>query len=316
MTTVSDRAGTRSETAPEQVSAVRPQTLLLTLLGSAVLGRDVAIFSGSCTEVMDRMGVSEHATRSTLTRMVNRHLLVRHRRGRRVYLGLTPRAAAVLREGEERMWRAGAVNQDTDGRWTLLGFSLPETRRDERHLLRSRLRWAGFGLLRSGMWIAPGTVDVDALLTDLRLSDHLVVFRAEPAEPAAMRQVVRDAYDLPAIAGRYHQFLRRWDTPAPLPTAPDDLARHLWLLSEWLLLLRDDPRIPLRHLPPDWPAVTAQEIFRRTHERLQPKARRIAEAEIDSIRMSPADPGGFPVPTDTTAKLHVPGNGNGEDIFG
>ncbi|WP_422768837.1 PaaX family transcriptional regulator C-terminal domain-containing protein [Plantactinospora sp. WMMC1484] len=294
MTTVSERTRPHRDTEPEQVSAVRPQTLLLTLLGSAVLGRDVAIFSGSYAAVMARMGVSEHATRSTLSRMVNRNLLVRHRRGRKVYLGLTTRGAAVLREGEERMWRAGAVNQDTDGRWTLLGFSLPETRRDERHLLRSRLRWAGFGLLRSGMWIAPGTVDVGALLTDLRLSDHLVVFRAEPAEPAAMSQVVRDAYDLPAIAGRYHQFLRRWDTPRPLLDAPDDLARHLWLLSEWLLLLRDDPRIPLRYLPPDWPAVAAQEIFHRTHERLRPEARRIAEAEIDTIEMVPSDIGDPP----------------------
>ncbi|MFC7550764.1 PaaX family transcriptional regulator C-terminal domain-containing protein [Plantactinospora sp. GCM10030261] len=290
MTTVGERTGPRTWAA-EQLVSVRPQTLLLTLLGSAALGRNVAIFSGSCAAVMARMGVSEHATRSTLTRMVSRKLLVRHRRGRKVYLGLTPRAATVLSEGEERMWQAGAVNQDSDERWTLLGFSLPEDRRDERHLLRSRLRWAGFGLLRSGMWIAPGTVDVDSLLTDLELDDHLVVFRAEPAEPAAMNQVVRDAYDLPAIAARYHQFLRRWDTPRPLPTAPDDLVRHLWLLSEWLLLLRDDPRIPLRHLPPGWPAVPAQAVFHRTHDRLQPAARRIAEAEIDSIEMSPSDTG-------------------------
>lgn len=289
VTTVSDRARPRLDTATEYAVGVRPQTLLLTLLGSAVLGRDVAIFSGSYAAVMDRMGVSEHATRSTLSRMVSRGLLTRHRRGRKVYLGLTPRAASVLREGEERMWRAGAINRDTDERWTLLGFSLPETRRDERHLLRSRLRWAGFGLLRSGMWIAPGTVDVNSLLTDLRLRDHLAVFRAEPADPASMGQVVRDAYDLPAIAARYHQFLLRWDADRPLPTAPDDLARHLWLLSEWLLLLRDDPRIPLRHLPADWPAVAAQEIFHRTHEYLRPTARRIAEAEIDSIEMPPGD---------------------------
>lgn len=289
VTTVDERARPRPGAAPTQVSGVRPQTLLLTLLGTAVLGRDVAIFSGSYAAVLERMGVSEYATRSTLTRMVNRGLLARHRRGRKMYFGLTSRAAAVLREGEERMWRAGAVNRDPDGRWTLLGFSLPETRRDERHLLRSRLRWAGFGLLRSGMWIAPGTVDVDALLADLGLCDHLVVFRAEPVEPDGMGQVVRDAYDLPAIAARYDQFLHRWDAPRPLPAAPDDLSRHLWLLSEWLLLLRDDPRIPLRHLPPDWPAVTAQEIFHRTHERLQPTARRIAEAEIDSIDMPPSD---------------------------
>lgn len=229
VTTVSERTTQGSGAPPAQVAGVRPQTLLLTLLGSAALGRQVAIYSGSYTAVMARVGVFEQATRSTLSRMVNRGLLARHRRGRRMYFGLTPRAAAVLREGEDRIWRAGAVNRDTEERWTLLGFSLPETRRDERHLLRSRLRWAGFGMLRSGMWIAPGEVDVGSLLADLGLRDHLVVFWAEPAEPAAMAEVVRDAYDLPAVAARYHDFVRRWGTRRPLPAAPDDLARHLWL---------------------------------------------------------------------------------------
>jgi phenylacetic acid degradation operon negative regulatory protein len=277
------RVTTRTDPPPDTVTETRPQTLLLTLLGSTALDGNVAIFSGSFVTVMDRLDVSEHATRSTLTRMVNRGLLVRHRRARKVYFGLTPHAAAVLREGEDRMWNRGAVNRDPGGGWTLLGFSLPESRRDERHLLRSRLRWAGFGLLRSGLWIAPGTVDVTSLLADLRLRDHVVAFRAEPAEPADTDRMVRDAYDLPAIADRYHRFLRRWDTRDPLPDAGDDLARHLLLLSDWLLLLRDDPRLPLDALPPDWPAVQAQKVFDRTHDRLHPGARRVAEVRIDRI---------------------------------
>ena len=272
-------------TDPGPPPGVRPQTLLLTFLGRAVLGRDIAVFSGSYLAVMDRLGISEQATRSTLARMVNHGLLLRHRRGRKMYFGLTPRARAVLAEGEHRLWHAGAINRDTDGRWTLLGFSLPESRRDERHLLRSRLRWAGFGLLRSGMWIAPGTADVATLLPDGQLRDHVRVFHGEPAEPAAVGQMVREAYDLPAIAGRYQQFLRRWDTPRPLPAAPDDLARQLWLLSEWLLILRDDPRIPLRHLPPDWPAVAAEKVFHRRHDRLDPRTQKILDQVLDAVEV-------------------------------
>ncbi|MCW6006051.1 PaaX family transcriptional regulator [Micromonospora sp. CPCC 205371] len=274
--------------APGPPTGVRPQTLLLTFLGKAVLGRDIAVFSGSYIAAMERLGISEQATRSTLTRMVNHGLLARHPRGRKMYFGLTPRAEAVLTEGEHRLWHAGAVNRDADGRWTLLGFSLPESRRDERHLLRSRLRWAGFGLLRSGMWIAPGRVDIAALLSDGQLRDHVHVFYAEPAEPPPIEQMVRDAYDLPAIAGRYQQFLHRWDTPRPLPAAPDDLARQLWLVSEWLLILRDDPRIPLRHLPSDWPAVAAEKVFRRRHNQLNTRAERILDQMVEAIEIPSA----------------------------
>lgn len=280
-----DRATRGPDHGPGPAVAVRPQTIMLMFLGWRVLGRGIAVFSGSHVALMERMGVSEEATRSTLTRMVNRDLLARHRRGRKMYFGLTPRAIAVLGEGEHRLWRTGAVNLDGDGRWTLLGFSLPESRRDDRHQLRSRLRWGGFGMLRSGLWIAPGVVDVTAVLQDRRLLDHIVVFRAEPVEPADIGQVVRDAYDLGAIAARYHQFLRRWDVPQPLPAAPDDLARLLWLLGEWLLLLRDDPRLPLHHLPTDWPAVAAEKVFLRHHAALQPDARRVVDKMIDFIEV-------------------------------
>jgi hypothetical protein len=42
-----------------------------------------------------------------------------------------------------------------DGRWTLLSFTLPEFWQRQRHELRTRLLWAGFGPLQGGLWIAP-----------------------------------------------------------------------------------------------------------------------------------------------------------------
>ncbi|HEY0578623.1 MAG TPA: hypothetical protein VGD73_31350, partial [Pseudonocardia sp.] len=60
-------------------------------------------------QVFDRVGISEEAVRSTLTRMVKRGLLTRHRNGRRVYFGLSARATEVLEDGARRVWQAGAV---------------------------------------------------------------------------------------------------------------------------------------------------------------------------------------------------------------
>src|SRR5882672_4112603 len=144
---------------------------MLSFLGIYLLERRTAVYSGSVIQVFDRIGISEEAVRSTLTRMVSRGLLSRHRNGRRVYFGLTPRATAVLRDGYQRIWRTGAVNRDWDGRWTLVGFSLPDTRRSDRHDLRSQLVWAGFGLLHSGLWIAPGIKDAAAIVENLGLAD-------------------------------------------------------------------------------------------------------------------------------------------------
>jgi phenylacetic acid degradation operon negative regulatory protein len=56
-------------------------------------------------------------------------------------------------------------------------------------------------------------------------------------------------------------------------------------VRQWFLLLRDDPRIPLRHLPAAWPGVAAEKLFHRLHARLAPAARRITDAMLDFIKL-------------------------------
>jgi phenylacetic acid degradation operon negative regulatory protein len=264
-------------------AALRPQTVMFTFLGNYVLGRDVCVFSGSYIEVMARVGVSEHATRSTLTRMVNRGLLRRQRQGRRMYFGLTPRSEAILKDGEVRVWRPDAVNLESGESWTLVGFSLPEALQRARHDLRSRLVWAGFGMLHSGLWIAPSRVDVTGILTELGLEDYVKVFTAHPVHPADLGPLIRDAYDLTELAGRYETYLRRWGRPDPLAGVPDPLARKLLLLAEWLEIVRRDPRLPLHHLPAGWPAPRAQELVRALHSRLEKPAGEIAEGLLETV---------------------------------
>ncbi|MER6100557.1 PaaX family transcriptional regulator C-terminal domain-containing protein [Streptomyces sp. NPDC001728] len=259
----------------------RPQSLMLSFFGIHVLGTGTALSSASVIDAFARVEVGEDAVRSTLTRMVARGLLARHRRGRRMYFSLTARAAQVLADGEERVRRTGAVNDDWDGTWTLVGFSLPESWRRERHDLRSRLVWAGFGPVQSGLWVAPGRVEVAPIAAELGLGDRIKAFHGEAAAPTEAGPLLRTAFDIDAIAGEYHAFLARWgDTAAPAE-ARDDLGRLLLLHTDWLDLVRRDPHLPAEHLPADWPAVGAEALFRELSGRYEPGARRIAEEILD-----------------------------------
>lgn len=269
----------------------RPQSLMLSFFGIHVLGRDVALSSGCVIDVFARVGVSEEAVRSTLTRMVGRGLLERHRQGRRMYFGLTARAAAVLQDGHDRIWSTGAVNRDWDGQWTLVGFSLPEAWRRERHDLRSRLTWGGFGPLQNGLWVAPGSVDVTALVDGLGLDAHLRVFRGTVLKPTEVGQVLESAFDIAPIAAQYHAFLDRWTDAAIKADAgaglADPLAAQLLLHTDWLDLVRHDPHLPAEHLPADWPAIRAEQLFRELAEHLTAPARTEAAALLDLLELPP-----------------------------
>jgi phenylacetic acid degradation operon negative regulatory protein len=256
---------------------------MLNFLGIYLLRRGTAVYSGSIIEVFDRVGISEEAVRSTLTRMVNRGLLTRHRQGRRVYFGLSARATEVLADGERRIWQTGAVNRDWDGNWTLVAFSMPDTRRSDRHDLRSQLIWAGFGLLQNGLWVAPGIKDAAGIVETLGLTENVTVFTAQHAKPTESEDLVHKAFDTGAIGARYQEFLDRWDVDEPLPSAPDDLVRQLILHTDWLELVRQDPHLPAEHLAKDWPAIRAEQVFRELAGQYHNTAAAIAAEVIDEI---------------------------------
>lgn len=263
--------------------SARPQSLMFSFLGIYALGRRTAIYSGSVIDVFARLGVSEEAVRSTLARMVKRNLLDRHRQGRKVYFGLTAHAAEVLEDGRRRVWETGAVNRDWDGTWTVVGFSLPDSRRSTRHDLRSRLVWGGFGLLQSGLWIAPGAKDVTDILDSLDLGGHVTVLNARAFKPTEAADLVRKAFAIEQIAARYRAFLDRWDVPRPLPDASDALARQLLLHTDWLQLVRQDPHLPAEHLPADWPAIRAEQVFHALAREYEPRAAETAATILDTL---------------------------------
>ena len=259
---------------------------MLSFLGDQVLGRGVCVYSGSVIEVFGRAGVGEYATRSTLTRMVGRGLLRRQREGRRMYFGLTERSEAILRDGERRIWKTGAVNRDWDGTWSLLGFSLPESWQRQRHDLRSQLTWAGFGPLFSGLWIAPGEVDVCGIVAELGLSAHVKVFRARADIGMDIAEMIHDTWDLAELADRYREFDASWRPlvrGGPDTGGEDALVLRLRLATEWLRVIRSDPRLPAQHLPADWPAGPAEETFRAVHARLDAPAQDAARQVIKTV---------------------------------
>ncbi|WP_406438618.1 PaaX family transcriptional regulator [Streptomyces sp. NBC_01613] len=276
--TSSDQAG----------SAPRPQSLMLTFFGIHALGRDLALSASSLIEVFGQAGITEDAVRSTLTRMVKRGLLERHRRGRKTYFGPTARATRVLRDGHDRIWRTGAVNRDWDGTWTLVGFSLPEAWRSERRDLRSRLVWSGFGPLQNGLWVAPGTVDVPEVVAGLGIEACLKVFQGATAvAPTDARTVLHTAFDVDSVAKGYEAFLARWSTDdAPDSGEMGALVRQLSLHADWLDQVRQDPHLPAEHLPEDWPAARAEERFHELARRCAEPARREAAGALDVIAVA------------------------------
>ena len=271
--------------SPIDATRVRPQSVMLSFLGLYLRGQGVAVSIGSLVDVLGRVGVGEEAVRSTVARMVKKGLLARHRSGRQVYLGLTARSQHVLDEGHRRIWEQGATNRSWDGTWTVVAFSIPDERRSDRHDLRTRLQWAGFGPLQGGLWVAAGHRDVAATVASPEMQDHVVALSGAALAPTSPGDVIRRAFDTAAIAAAYQRFLELWGgTPeAGDPGRIGHLARQLLLHTAWLDAVRADPHLPVAHLPEGWPGIEAEALFRRLAAAWERPARAEAETVLDVL---------------------------------
>jgi phenylacetic acid degradation operon negative regulatory protein len=250
----------------------KPQDLLLALGGALILDRyEDPLPTRVFLDVLRPLGVGDDATRSVLTRLTGRGLLTRHQDGRVVSYGLTDMSRRLLREGRERVMAAEPIHQ-TSSDWTLLTFSLPETQRDVRNRLRSRLSWAGFGCLRDGLWVAPGRVDLDRIVAVGAEVEGLQIdgFVASPTRGTDVARFVQRAWDLDALRREHEEFLRRWEQP--LPRDGDPLSLFTLLGAHWIRLLRLDPVLPERYLGEDWPARRSASAHRAVLPSLEPPA--------------------------------------------
>jgi phenylacetic acid degradation operon negative regulatory protein len=249
---------------------LRPQSLLLIYFGDFVVETGGLVASSSVVALLDQVGVGEAAARATLSRMTRRGLLRRDVAGRRAYFGLTDPGRASVLDGRRRYRDAPLVEESWDGTWTIVGFSMPDSWQRERHDLRTRLMWAGFGMVQAGLWVAPRRVAVAAVLEGLDIGAHLRVFEGVPVAPTRAGDMVADAWDLECVAVRYTEFLDRWARPSATWTSA--LARYVALGADWLQVVRKDPRLPPHLLPADWPALKAETLFRAECEGLAPRA--------------------------------------------
>ncbi len=233
--------------------------LLFTVLGEFVLPAGGSAWTSALIDALGRLGVEEKAVRQALMRTSTGGWLVSERVGRRTRWQLTRAAERLLTEGTERIYGFSALLPDWDGRWLLVLARTPETDRPGRHLLRTRLSWAGLGSPAPGVWISPHVDRVEEV--EKVLVDGAQIFVAAHSGHGDLPAMVRQAWDLAGIEAAYRGFLADFGAP----DRSDPLARLVELVHAWRRFPSLDPALPSELLPSPWSGTAAAALFRRRH---------------------------------------------------
>jgi phenylacetic acid degradation operon negative regulatory protein len=240
--------------------------LLLTLLGEFVLPGGGTAWTSAVLAVFARLGIEEKTTRQALMRTAASGWLDAEKVGRRTRWRLTASAQKMLTEGAERIYSFTGPSRGWDGRWLLVYVRIPDSDRRGRHVVRSRLTWAGFGSLGAGLWISPHPDREDEAIGVLReagVSADAHVFVARRSGLADVRVMVAAAWDLGAIEAQYEGFIEEFRATVPA----DVLVRQVELVHAWRRFPSVDPVLPRELLPARWSGLEAARLFADRHQR-------------------------------------------------
>jgi phenylacetic acid degradation operon negative regulatory protein len=259
-----------------ELSGGSARSLLTTILGEYVLPVDQPVWTTTLVDVLAMLDVEEKSARQALARTAAEGWLRSERVGRRVRWTLTAPGRQLLATGAERIYSFGTGGPDWDGRWLMILVSVPESMRDLRHRLRTRLSWAGFGTPTPGVWISPradAEADAQRILAELALPAAPMSFVGSYGTLGKQADMVAAAWDLAEVAEGYQRFIAEFGDLTP--TSPDAVLRaQTRLVHEWRRFPFLDPQLPRELLPRQWIGATAADLFTDRHTRWRADAKR------------------------------------------
>jgi len=259
-----------------EVGEASARSLLITVLGEYVLPRGGPVWTSVLVRALGLLGVAEKSARQALARSAAEGWVSPVRHGRRVRWELTGPGQTLLSDGARRIFSFGRAARDWDGRWLLLLASVPDSKRELRHRLRTQLAWAGFGALAAGIWVSPDPAreaEARDILAALGLAGDALSFVGSYGTVGSPELVAGQAWDLDAVSARYQEFISGFAGVVPA-TEADCLVAQTRLVHSWRRFPFLDPQLPADLLPPGWPGITAARLFQSRHDAWREEAQR------------------------------------------
>lgn len=268
---------------PRAQPRAHPRAHIVSLYG--LYAREVGgwLSISSIIRLMGQLDVDEPAVRSSISRLKRRGLLQAERVDGAAGYALSEHAREVLLEGDRRIFHRPRGTLDEG--WVLAVFSVPESQRQKRHMLRSGLSWLGFGAVSPGVWIAPGHLEAETrdVLERRELGDYVDLFHATYLGFQDLRAQVATWWDLEGLDALYREFhdafapvLGTWKRRRSRQDGAA-FADYVSAVTNWRRLPFLDPGLPAELLPRDWMGAQAADLFFELQDRLMAPAHRYVD---------------------------------------
>jgi len=231
--------------------------------------------------ILEPFHKNESAIRMGLSRGVQNGMLVSQKQGNEVYYLITDEAARGVKYWQETLAsfnsKVSLQLSGWNGEWSLLYVDFSGAKGSFGGFVDS-IRKFGFGSMGNNLWVSPYdfTGEIEVLAQKHRLEKYYQ-FRGKVAGNSMPEAVVSNVWPIKDLAERYSGFIKTIKEAAgKLDIDSYDGGGGLPFLhthgQDFFEIIQDDPQLPIKILPPDWPGLQAAKLFLEIRGRVLPKA--------------------------------------------
>lgn len=156
---------------------------------------------------------------------------------------------------EEKKW---------EGKWYIVAYDIPETKKWLREVLRAKLKTLGFGPLHKSLWVSPYNFlgDVEKIVKQYNLGSYVLLAISNKVGREPSEILAEMVWNLAKINEDYRKFV---EEVRAKKTADREA------IFQYLAILYKDPQLPSDLLPENWQGKAARQIYQKlvTKDKLQ-----------------------------------------------
>jgi phenylacetic acid degradation operon negative regulatory protein len=251
---------------------ISANSLIISVYGDLIAVHGGVVWLADLIRLMAPFGLNERVVRTSVYRLVQDDWLESGQVGRRSYYRLAASGMRRFAPAWRRIFEP--EGEGWSGTWQVVMLpSALEARVADN--LRRELSWAGYGALNAGVLLRP-TDDASTLrniLDGCGLRDRVVPLTARGLDGvtgAATDELVRECWDLQAIAATYDAFIEHFRPLLRAFGAGEVEPQQAFLVQTLLMhefrrVLLHDPQLPVQVMPNRWRGDAARELCARLY---------------------------------------------------
>ncbi len=262
------------------------RSMIFTLYGDYIRHYGNEIWIGSLITLLKEFGHNEQAVRAAISRMYKQGWVESTKKGNKSYYYLTERGIDRMEEAADRIFKFKPA--EWDGKWRMLMYTIPETKRNARDEFRKELVWSGFGAMSTSTWISPNDLEkqVKNLIEKYEIEPYVDFFESEYKGPNNDATLVEKCWNLDEINEKYNEFISYYSQKYIIDrnkiqkgemSDAECFVERTSLVHEYRKFLFVDPGLPEELLPTKWLGNHAATLFSDYYRTLAEPASRFFE---------------------------------------